>query len=119
MVVVWLTMVTRARHLCIADPCVCSHLQWHGLLQARVRDTPFVVVGCRSDLRDCGVQCVDMQAAALVAEDIGAWGYIEVHVFCSSYSVPPCETDALCVWCVRVCAWPVLGKDGRQSQGAV
>jgi hypothetical protein len=54
--------------------------QWHGLLQARAKDTPFVVIGCRSDLReDKATECVDGQVAAVVAEDLDAWGYIEVQ----------------------------------------
>jgi hypothetical protein len=38
------------------------------------------VVGCRSDLRDRGVDCIDTETAALVAEGLDAWGYIEVSV---------------------------------------
>lgn len=50
-------------------------------MQVKAQCRPFVVIGCRSDLRDQGVQCIDTQIAAVVAEDMGAWGYIEVSSF--------------------------------------
>lgn len=63
----------------LSDMSALARIQdkWCGLLQARAKDTPFVVVGCRSDLRERGVDCIDTETAALVAEGLDAWGYIE------------------------------------------